>query len=358
MSDRLASWGFPAIVIAAGLLAPVPIAGQTSAPRAGTSRATATTKAWTPPRTADGQPDLQGIWLNNSATPLERPKALEGRQFLTDDEVTDLKQRAARLFKGDNADFPGGDNFFLAVLANPDHYKNPNATGGTEAMIEREFDNRTSLIVDPPDGKIPWTPEGQRRQDAATAAGLAVAPAGPEDLTNAIRCITYGVPRIGVNNTSAAGPLGYYQIVQAPGYVVLMLEAIHEARIIPLDGRPHLPESVHQWSGDSTGRWEGNTLVVETINFSPEGNVMGSDEHLHVVERFTRVAPDTINYDITLADPTTWTKPWTVGIRLKQSQAMIYEYACHEGNSALMRGILAGARTVETPAEDAAKGPK
>src|ERR1700730_11037708 len=176
MSDRrLASWeALAAIMTAVGLLAPVPIAGQAPAPGAGISKATATTKAWTPPRTADGQPDLQGIWLNNSATPLERPKALAGRQTLTDDEVTELKQRAARLFNGGNADFPGGDNYFLALLANPDRYRNPNATGGTEAMIEREFDNRTSLIVDPPDGKIPWTPEGRQRQTATAAAGLAV----------------------------------------------------------------------------------------------------------------------------------------------------------------------------------------
>jgi hypothetical protein len=360
MSDRcLASTGALAIVIAVGLLAPVPIAGQASAPRAGTRKPTATTKPWTPPRTADGQPDLQGVWLNNSATPLERPKALEGKSFLTDDEVTELKQRAARLFEGDNADFPGGDAFFLAVLADPDHYKNPNSTGGADdAMIEREFDNRTSLIVDPPDGKIPWTPEGRRRQAANVAAGLAVGAAGPEDLPNALRCLTYGVPRLGVNNTAGAGPLGYYQIVQAPGYVVLMMEAIHEARIIPLNGRPHLPGNIHQWNGDSRGRWEGNTLVVETIDFSPNGNVMGSGEHLHLVERFSRVAPNRIDYEMTLADPTTWTKPWTVVIRLKESQATIYEYACHEGNLEVMHGILGGARAAETAAESAAKRPK
>ena len=157
-----------------------------------------------------------------------------------------------------------------------------------------------------------------------------------------MRCITYGVPRLGVGNTSGAGPLGYYQIVQGPGYVVLTLEAIHEARIIPLDGRPHLPDSLRQWSGDSRGRWEGNTLVVDTTNFSPEGNVMGSTEHLHVVERFTRIAPDTINYEITLSDPTAWTKPWTAVIRLKQSPDALYEYACHEGNYEVIRGVLLG----------------
>jgi hypothetical protein len=137
-----------------------------------------------------------------------------------------------------------------------------------------------------------------------------------------------------------------------------MLEAIHEARVIPLDGRPHLPEHIRQWSGDSRGRWEGDTLVAETTNFSPDANVMGSGKHLHLVERFTRVAPDTINYELTLADPTTWTRPWTAMIRLKQSQAKIYEYACHEGNFEVMRGILAGARVAETPAQSRVKPPR
>ena len=317
--------------------------------------ASAPQKTWTPPRTADGQPDLHGVWLNSGAAPLERPKALEGRQVLSDEEVTEFKRRAARLLADDSNDFAGGDALFLAVLANVDHYKNRNTTGGTDGMIEREFDNRTSLIVDPPDGKIPWTTAGKRRYDASVAAGLAVAPAGPEDLTNVIRCLTYGVPRLGVGNATGAGPLGYYQIVQAPGYVVFIYEAIHEARIIPLDGRPHLPESLRQWSGDSRGRWEGNTLVVDTINFSPNGNVMGSGEHLHLVERFTRVATDRINYEMTLSDPATWTKPWTVLIRLKQSQETIYEYACHEGNVEVMDGVLKGARAQEKAADEAAK---
>jgi hypothetical protein len=312
-------------------------------------------QTWTPARTADGQPDLQGVWLNNAATPLERPRALAGRSQLTDAEVTEFKRRAAALLADNANDFAGGDALFLAVLANVDRYKSRNSTAGASEMIEREFDNRTSLIVDPPDGRIPWTPAGKRRYDADVVAGQATAPEGPEDLTNVIRCLTYGVPRLGVNNSTGPGSLGYYQIVQAPGYVVLIYEAIHETRIIPLDGRPHLAENISRWTGDSRGRWEGNTLVVDTTNFSPKGNVMGSGEHLHVIERFTRMAADAINYEMTLADPATWTKPWTVVIRLKHSQETIYEYACHEGNVEVMHGVLAGARAQEKAADDAAK---
>jgi hypothetical protein len=335
-----------AAVVAVELLAPVPTEGQASASHAG-SRAPATPKAWTPPRTPDGQPDLQGVWLNNDATPLERPRELAGRSELTDAEVTEFRRRAAALLADNANDFAAGDALFLAVLSNVARYKSRNSTAGTSEMIERDFDSRTSLIEDPPDGRIPWTTAGKRRYDADVAAGQATAPAGPEDLTNVIRCLTYGVPRLGVNNATAAGSLGYYLILQAPGYVVLMYEAIHEARIIPLDGRPHLPESIRRWSGDSRGRWEGQTLVVETTNFSPEGNVMGSGEHLHLVERFTRVGADRIDYVMTLADPMTWAKPWTVRIHLKQRQETIYEYACHEGNAAVMQGVLSGARAAE-----------
>jgi hypothetical protein len=147
-----------------------------------------------------------------------------------------------------------------------------------------------------------------------------------------------------VANINSAGPLGYYQIVQAPGYVVLLLEAIHEARIIPLRARTHLPDKVRQWSGDSRGHWEGETLVVDTTNFSPKSHFMGSAENLHMVERFTRVAPDRIDYEITLEDPTTWTRPWRVVLHLKQARGPIFEYACHEGNYQTMHGILGAAR--------------
>ena len=342
-----------AIVSAALSLGAAPVTGQAPADGAKAEK-TAATNAWTPPRTPDGQPDLQGVWLSNSATPLERPKGLEGRQFLTDDEVTQLKERAARIFDATgNSAFAGGDNVFLAAFGNVEQYDNPNATGSAVEMVEREFDNRTSMIVDPPDGRIPpLTPEAQQRRAAAGAAAQRL-PAGPEDLSNLVRCITWGVPRLGGN--SGAGPYSYYQILQAPGYVVLTMETNHDARIIPLDQRPHLAQSIRQWHGDSRGRWEGNTLVVETTNFSPKSNFMGSAENLHLVERFTRVAPDTINYELTLSDPTTWTRAWTAVIRLKQSQNKIYEFACHEGSQDVMVGILAGARAQERAEDEVAR---
>ena len=300
--------------------------------------------------------------MSNSATPLERPEALKERQFLTDQEVANLKNRAERLFNNGNSDYAGGDNAFLAALANLDLYKNPQSTGSSLEMIDREFENRTSLIIDPPDGKIPpLTPEVQQKRAALEAATQRL-PTGPEDLSDALRCITFGVPRLGGN--FGAGPYSYYQILQLPGYVVLLMESIHDARIIPLDGRPHLPESLRQRHGDSRGRWEGETLVVDTTNFSPKSkrtgsfsatsNFMESFENLHLVERFTRLAPDTIQYEMTFIDPRTWTKPWTAMIPLKSSQDEIYEFACHEGNEAMI-GILSGARAQERAGDQAEK---
>ena len=332
-------------ILAAVVAGVASVAGQAATASAGPGRMRAI-EAWKPALGPDGHPDLQGVWLNNSATPLERPKGLEGRSSLTDEEVAELRRRADRLFKNTNADFAAGDAVFLAALADIDHFKSATATGSTFEMIEREFDNRTSLIVDPPDGRIPsLTAEAERRR-AATNATRRRPPEGPEDLNHVERCLTYGVPRLSGTNTGA-GPLGYYQIAQTPSYIVLFLEAVHEARIINLDGRPHLSPSVRQWAGDSRGRWEGKTLVVDTTNFAATSDFMGSSDHLHLVERFTRVARDRIDYQITVDDPTTWTKPWTAVIQLKQSAARLYEYACHEGNYEILRGIFAGARAKE-----------
>jgi hypothetical protein len=309
---------------------------------------------WNIPLTPDGHPDLQGNWLNKSATPLERPKELADRQVLTDDEVIELKRRAERLFKDGRSDYAGGNELLPAVLANPEQFKSPRAITNSDAMIEREFDNRTSLIVDPPDGKLPpYTPAGQQRWAAFMSAdvGKDIA-AGREGLTPAHRCITMGVPRLVADGEGVAG---LYQILQSPGYVVLFMEAIHDARIIPLEGRPHLPQGIRTWNGDSRGRWEGNTLVVDTANFSAKARFLGSAEGLHLIERFTRVAPDEIRYEITVEDRTTWVSPWTALVRLKRTEDRIYEYACHEGNAQIIETMLSGARSSEKISEEAAK---
>ncbi len=350
MSHRcFASLGVLVVVIAVVSLAAVPVAGQVSSAAAKTKVAVAA-RAWTPPRTPDGQPDLQGVWANNTATPLERPKALAGKAFLTDQELAALKQRASKLFSGDG-DAAFGDSVFEAALADAQKFSSRDVQTGDYNqfwLVDREWDHRTSLVVDPPDGRIPpLTPDAQKRR--ATAAAARGRPAeGPEDRSLSERCITFGAPRLG------AGYNSYYQIVQAPGYVVMLMETIHDARVIPLDGRPHLSQNTRLWHGDSRGHWEGNTLVVDTTNYSATGGFMGSTENLHVVERFTRVSPGTINYEVTADDPATWTKPWTAMIPLRQSEDQLYEYACHEGNVALM-SILAGARAEEKAADQAAK---
>jgi hypothetical protein len=297
-------------------------------------------KAWIAPVTPYGTPDLDGVWVNNRATPLERPTALAGRPFLTDAEVIAFQQRADRLFKNGNSDFAAGDAVFLAAFANLDTYKNPDATGDSLLSGDREFDNRTSLIVDPADGRIPpLTAAAEQRQASIVVARAAARQRGqmrPQDLSNALRCITWGVPRLIVNPYT-----DHYQIIQSPEYVVLDLET--DLRIIPMDGRPHPGQNIRQRLGDSRGRWEGHALVIDTTNFSPRSNFMGSSDHLHLVERLTRISPDGITYDVTIDDPTTWTRAWTVEIHLKRTKATLYEYACHEGNYQVMSGMLPAA---------------
>ena len=307
-------------------------------------------KPYSPPRTADGRPDLQGVWANNNATPLERPKMLEGRAFLTPEEVAALQKRYEEIFAGDG-DAAFGDSVFEAVLSDVKTYKPTTFdanTGNYNAfwLVGREFDNRTSLITDPADGRLPpLTPEATKQRTIATAPSRSSD--GPETRGLSERCITFGVPDL------LAGYNSYYQIVQGPDAVVFYSEKIHDARIIQLGGRPHAPSNVRTWVGDSRGRWEGDSLVVETVNL--KGTVRGSTDNVRLVERFTRVAPNVLNHEITVHDPQTWTRPWTMMIPLKRTDEHIYEFACHEGNTSMV-GILAGARAEEKAASTGKSG--
>src|SRR5215467_4773829 len=298
--------------------------------------------AWKVGRTVDGQPDLQGTWANNNATPVERPVEFAGRPTLTDAELATLKARSARLFNGDG-DAAFGDNLFATLLTNPDKFVSVDGKTGDYNQFwlpDRVFDNRTSLITDPPDGRIPaMTPVAARRV-AAEAAARPQLPAGPEDRSLSERCITFGVPR------TQPAYMSYYDIVQSKDAVVFRMETIHDARVIPLDGRPHPGRTVRGILGDSRGHWEGDTLVVDTTNFSPKSNFRGAHENLHLVERFTRVSPDRLEYSFTVSDDTTWSRSWSAMIPLLRSREPIYEYACHEGNLGL-GGILTGARAEE-----------
>jgi hypothetical protein len=304
-------------------------------------------KTWTAPKTVDGQPDLRGVWVNNIATPLERPKELEGRALLTDQEVAALKKKAHELFGSGNSDAAFGDTVYRTVWANvkgtTSGFKSVDGETGDYSSVwtvEREWENRTSLITDPPDGRLPAvTPEAQKRR-AAVAASRNRQPAGPEDRALQERCITYGSPQL------TAGYQSYSQIAQSSNAVTLETEMIHDVRIIPLDGRPHLPSTIHLWLGDSRGHWEGDTLVVDTTNYKPQSFMSTSSEQLHVIERFTRTGPESLKYEITINDPGTWTKPWSLMIPLTRSSDPVIEYACQEGNYGL-EGILAGARAEE-----------
>jgi hypothetical protein len=300
---------------------------------------------WAVPRTADGKPDLEGVWENNSATPLERPRQLADKPLLSDEELESMKRRAAALF-GPDAEATFGDALYQTLLAN----STPRGLGATGSysqnwLPDRYFEHRTSLITEPADGKLPPpTPAGARRR-AAAAGVFGRVGASAQDLSLQDRCIHYGFPDL------FAAYMAVYRIVQTPQYVAIQMEKIHDARIIPLDGRPHLSPAVRNYIGDSRGTWEGDTLVVETTNFHPKGNPMGgyntlSDEHLRLVERFRRTADDTIEYTFTVDNPTMWTKPWTATINWKRSRGEVLEYACHEGNYSL-RGMLSAKRAEE-----------
>ena len=298
--------------------------------------------AYTAPRNAFGQPDLEGVWTNDSITPLQRPAAWADKTTLTDAEVEQLKKASAQLEEEGDALF--GDELILDVLAGKQKpASHDTQTGNYNGfwLPGRDIDHRTSLIIDPPNGRIPpETPEAQKRR-AALAEERRLRPAdGPASRGMSERCITFGVPRFQAAYSSV------YQIVQSPEHVVFNMETIHDARVIALDGRPHLPSAMPQVLGNSRGRWEGETLVVETRGFSPRVPMLNATRDLHLVERFTRVAADVLQYDATLRDPATWERPWTARILFKRTNEPLLEYACHEGNVGLL-GILSGARKQE-----------
>ena len=316
-------------------------------PAAAQAPAAKTAKSWTPPKTPWGDPDLQGVWPGNMGVPMQRPATMGTRTELTDAEFAQREANAQRQSAADRETIapPGGN-----VGIGPPSY-----------WTERGKPTRqTSLIVDPPDGRLPpLTAEAQKyRKEARGGKGLPGEWRGEadsyDDLNIYYRCITRGL-------TGSVIPVVYNngnQIVQSPGTVLFRNEMIHEARVIPLDGRPHVNSSIRTYMGDSRGHWEGNTLVVDTTNFTDRAAI-GSNgaaypgdpgyhsDALRITERFTRVAENTMNYEIKIDDPKTWTKPWTMLIVLnKNDNYQMLEYACHEGNYA-MKDILSGARAEE-----------
>jgi hypothetical protein len=259
---------------------------------------------------------------------VERPAEFEGKEFLTEQEAKDYEKRMLEQLNSDRRD--GGPEEDLRR-----NYNEFWRDRGTTVVASR----RTSLIVDPPDGKIPpFTPEARKKQvaRAAEARGLS----GPEDLALRIRCISRDLPMLPTPNNN------FVQILQGPGYVSLVYEMMHEFRLIPLDGRPHLDPRVRGYMGDSRGHWEGDTLVIDTTNFIGKSNFYGADENMHLTERFTRTDPDTLLYEFTVDDPSAFTRPWSGELPMRKTRETVFEYACHEGNYS-MTDILAGARAAE-----------
>ena len=298
----------------------------------------AKTAAYVPPRTTDGQPDIQGVWNNATITPLERPANLAEKAFFTTAEAASLEKVA---LEANNRDRRGADGASDVAGA----YNQAWFDRGTKVVQTL----RTSLIVDPADGKIPYSDEGRKRLAAMAERGRAHPADGPEDLALTDRCLLWGT----AGPPMLPGPYNSnYQIFQTPEYVAIVIEMIHDVRIIPLDRRPHLHGSLRQWLGDSRGHWEGGTLVVETTNFTGKSHFRGSTENMRLIERFTRTDANTLTYDFTVQDAATFTKPWSGSIPMTKAAGPIYEYACHEGNYAVP-GILGGARAEEAATKKA-----
>jgi hypothetical protein len=319
-------------VIAVFVIAQLPATGQAQGPAAA-GRAAA--KPWTPPRTPDGHPDLTGYWTDGTATPLERDPALGAKEFYTDAEFADV---AARLKRGE--------------LRRP-------ANAAQEAVYDRTvygydyrndplaYTKRTSLIVGPT-GRIPPMLPDQAARNAARAADIKAHEFDSWEYQSLeVRCILSNlqmIPMIPAQDINVN-----FQIVQGPGHVVIYQEISHDVRVIPTDGRPHISPSIRQLQGDSVGHWEGDTLVIDTTNFTDRTGFRGSSEQLHLVERITRTGPGTVLYRFTVEDPKTWAAPWTAEIPWYKTDKAIYEYACQEGNNAILLA-LGGARAQERAA--------
>jgi hypothetical protein len=282
-------------------------------------------------RTPWGDPDLQGVWDRRTITPLQRPDRFAGKAFLTPAEITAYELASAARDDGRPLDY-GRAGISVHDPADLDYGKTVLPTG------------QTSLIVAPADGRIPpLTPAAKARLEAARTARAGRGPADSWlDRSLTERCLTWGVPQ-------GMLPQAYnnnIQIVQTRNEVMILIEMVHDVRIIPLDGRPHLPAQIRQWHGDPRGHWEGDTLVVDSRNFSSQSNFQNASENLHLVERFTRLGHDTLLYEFTVEDDTTWTHPWTVSFPMQLGDQPVYEFACHEGNYGLLN-ILGAARALE-----------
>jgi hypothetical protein len=321
-----------AVFCVLALITSVPATGQTAQSGA---------KAYTPARTADGQPSLQGFWTNNTITPLERPKGLGTKEFYTEDELKDLikreQNRVALNEEEGRPTEPGTD---------ADVHYDFSQFGLDRGQTKLSWMNRTSLIIGP-EGTVPtMLPEARKRNQQIAAMNKGHEFDGPENRPLSARCIVLGgeaVPFLpgGYNNN--------LEIVQGKGYVAIMHEMNHSVRVIPTDGSPHPPAAIREWRGDSRGHWEGNSLVIDVANFDPRNPFRGSGAKLHVVERFTPVDKDTIMYRFTVEDPETWDKPWTGEMAWSRVDGPIYEFACNEGNYGL-RNTLRGARVAEQAA--------
>ena len=331
-------------IVGVVLMAQAPVAGQATAPasKAAPAKTTSAGKPWTPSRTPDGKPDLQGIWGNATVTPLERPKGLGAKEFYTDEEFAKLSQHIRQGEVGEEAE--------LGAARENDLRYDTSLYGGFDITKARFASNkRTSLIVGPEGVIPPMLPEAKQRNAERVAKNKGHEFDSYENRPLSERCILMAQEMIPM--LPAAGEGNLLQIVQGPGYVAFLHEIDHSTRVIPTDGRSHIPQNIRQWQGDSVGHWEGDTLVVDTTNFTARSAFKGSGEKLHLVERFTRNADDQITYQFTAEDPTTWAKPWSAEIPMTKTDGPVYEWACHEGNT-MISTILRGARVTE---EEAAK---